>query len=57
MIEISGLGEYFSPNKLVVTNSEGNNGEYNFLDRGGGGIAHVNKDKNKEKIQGSKKIF
>jgi hypothetical protein len=47
MIEISGLGEYFSPNKLVVTNSEGNNGEYNFLDRGGSGFLYVNTNLNK----------
>ena len=47
MVEIYGRGENWAPDKLVVTNSESNNGEYNFLDRGGGGIAYVNKDKNK----------
>lgn len=47
MTEIYGRGKNWDPYKLVVTNSESNNGEYNFLDRGGGGIAYVNKDKNK----------
>jgi hypothetical protein len=46
MTEIYGRGENWAPNKLVVTNSE-TKGEYNFLDKGGGGIAYVNKDKNK----------
>jgi len=47
MTEIYGRGKNWDPDKLVVTNSKSNNGEYNFLDRGGGGIAYVNKDKNK----------
>lgn len=45
--EIHGLGEFWAPCKLVVANSETNNGEYNYLDRGGGGIIYVNKDINK----------
>ena len=41
MIEIYGQGKNWAPNKLVVTNSGSNTGEYNFLDRGGGGFLYV----------------
>ena len=47
MTEIHGIGENWAPNKLVVANSGTNNGEYNYLDRGGGGIVYVNGDINK----------